>query len=387
MTQKRKHSLLSSVPTSILLLVAVAHAEPSVISPTIHLTTQSIVEDDTTATAVGGYLNIVTTPWHNLSAEVGFTTSQKIPLLNSDDAAGSSELFDENGDSFTNLNLANIRYQTKVLDAKIGRIILDTPYADRDDYRMVINTFEGFHATYTPLEELSIEGFGARAQSGYDAQYQNRFSPIAEGSDGFLAASLTYSPLEELSMSIWDYEADNIANFAYATLGYENELNDDVALEITLEAAHMQEYAQSEIDGTVLGVELEVEAYNLLLGFIYEYADVGENSYVSDGFGDGPYETSMDELSLGEVSEENIGSDIAAYKWRLGVDIRSLNIEYNFAYFDLRASAEHNLEHDVILFWDINEEWNFSTIYTYAQEDDETIKRLFTRLDFTFETP
>lgn len=369
-----------------LLLISAADLNSSFLKPQVQILTETILQDDTAATALGGYLDVETRPWFDLSAKIRFSTSQKVGLLTSTDAAGSSDLFSEEGNSFSLLNLANLRFNNNRFNAKIGRIILNTPYADPDDYRMLINTFEGFDSLLRLGGGVSLQCFGASAQSGYDAEVQNRFSPIAEGSRGFVALAAKYEPAEDQMLSLWDYHADKVANFAYATYGMEHTFASDAEVEVTFEAAQMREYADSGIDGTVFGVELEAEYEGYMAGFIYERVDVGRSKHVSDGFGDGPYETSMDELSLGEVSEENPGTDINAYKGRIGLEIGEVEVEYDFGYFDLKTFEESALEHDFYVYWPLNDQWRFYMILTDAETEDERTQRIFTRIDFTFNT-
>ena len=98
------------------------------------------------ATALGGQLKYETASLYGVSLGAAFYTSHRITFLSGDDEKYNNEL---SGDTHYDLLAeAYMNYQYDSFNLRVGRQLIDTPYADSDDIRMTPNTFEGIVASY-----------------------------------------------------------------------------------------------------------------------------------------------------------------------------------------------------------------------------------------------
>ncbi len=72
--------------------------------------------------------------------------------------------------SFAYVAEASIDYRSDLLQAKIGRIKVETPYADSDDIRMAANTFEGVWTNVNYTSSLTTQVMLLNKWAGYDSQ-------------------------------------------------------------------------------------------------------------------------------------------------------------------------------------------------------------------------
>ncbi|NOQ29514.1 MAG: outer membrane porin, OprD family [Helicobacteraceae bacterium] len=189
--------------------------------------------------AVGGKLRYETASLNGLSAGVGFYTTQKVASSPTVDKT----LFNSNGDGYSLLGEAFLKYEIGNTILKGGRQKLDTPLAGSDDARMVPNLFEAYLAINNDLADTTLiaghvtafapgsfanayNGGALGATAGYTAvagntaKHQGDFTnmgewAIGENTSGVSVVSATYSGIENVKLQAWDYYAWDILNAIY----------------------------------------------------------------------------------------------------------------------------------------------------------------------------
>ncbi|MEA2112315.1 MAG: OprD family outer membrane porin [Campylobacterota bacterium] len=347
--------------------------------------------DDNSAFAIGGTFGFDTASYRGFNLHVKATTSQNINALNSDAASSklAYDLFDENGESFTYLSHANLHYTNDILEMMAGRILIDTPYADSDDIRMAANTFEGLHVNSSLNEKVDIQGCYLTRWAGYDSgENQQEFKSLVDGGFGVAGASLNYKIDEENIASLWYYYVDDMSSIIYAEYAGHHYFTDEFHMEFGIQGSSIGELDDSSISGNVLGAMALLDYGPFFGGFSYNYGYIDEGKMITDGFGGGPYYTSLDEATIGAVSEAAMGQDVEAYRLGAGYDLESQNIVFEMVYGNLSSSDNRvNIdEFDVVVTYEIDDRWSVEGIFMkYTSKDPkEEFDRGLLRVDYHF---
>ncbi len=356
----------------------------------------------TAGTALGGIFGLDSASLYGMHLHLGAYVSQKVHSLNPDDPAKqNSELFDANGDAFVYIGEASLGYENEKLQAVVGRIRIDTPYADSDDIRMVANSFEGAWGNLNVSDNLQVQAYFLTRWAGVDSgDDQNVFKVLVDDGYGLAGGSLTYNLDEENILSLWYYNVDKESDILYAEGTGEVHLSGDFHVEWGLQGAHISERSDSGVGGTVLGAMLIADYELLYLGAAYNYVFEENGMRITDGFGGGPYYTSLDEQTIGAVSALSSGEDLRVFRLALGFDfsslgIKRLNAEFVHGHFLLADSSAEVKESDVVLTYAITDRWSFESIYSnvnmmnidYSNPENRELRdfqRLVTRLDYSF---
>jgi len=352
------------------------------------------------ATALGGAFGFDTASIRGWNIRLAAYVSQKIPILTGDGSRENRELLDEEGGSYAYIGEAGIAYRSASLLVNAGRIRVNTPYADSDDIRMSPNSFEGAHAVLNINDNLQAQGYFLTRWAGVDSgSDQNLFKPLVEDGYGAAGAGAIYASGENM-ISLWFYAIDKTSNVLYAESSGEHFFTGDFHLEWGLQGAHMQALSDSHVEGDVVGIVLIPEYRSFYFGLAYNHVFAGDGAVITDGFGGGPYYTSLDKQTIGTVSELVPGKDIDVYRLNLGLDLTPLgakgaNLELLHGHFLVQSSAAEVKENDILLTYQITERWYFESIYSninmmnidYSDPDNlgfVDLQRLVTRLDYAF---
>ena len=308
-----------------------------------------------TATAVGGRFGVKTAELYGFSAVAALQTSQKFWGINpSGTDALHPELYGSGGEPFTYLSEAQLQYRLGDLLLRGGRMKIETPYADPDDIRMAFNTFEGVSAGYAASDRLSIDLLYLARWAGFDSgEAQSEFVRLAEGSDGMMAAGLLYTPADEAEVSLWTYHVDGQYDLLYAEAVGRIHFRPLLHLEWGLQAVQMHALQGSGIEGNVVGAMGILHYRNLYGGLAYNRATVTADHVVTDGFGGGPYFTSLDEATVAAASEIFAGHDLSVYRLGGGVGFGDseggFHLEAVYGLFDPEALPSSIAETDLLL--------------------------------------
>ncbi|MEN8302666.1 MAG: OprD family outer membrane porin [Campylobacterota bacterium] len=356
------------------------------------------------ATAFGGEFGFNTASFYNFSAHISAYVSQSVNPLNPSADKRNEDFFDVNGKSFVYIAEASLDYNSDIVQTRVGRVRVDTPYANSDDIRMAPNTFEGAWANidYTPRLKTQLLYFNKWA--GYDSQdedasaSQHEFKNLVDSdSFGMLGASLTYEYAKNSEVSFWYNHIDSMAAIAYAeVVGIYFIDGDDFHLDYGLQVSSIAELDDSNVDGNVLGAMAIMHYRGAFLGGAYNISYSDEGKYVTNGFGGGPYYTSLDEATISAISEGAGTSGIPAsdnnaeafrigggYEFKnAGLDGLVLELVYGELYNDNGKIKEK----DAIVTYELGDRWYAEAIYTNYQSsrDNNTFDRALVRVDYSF---
>ncbi len=343
------------------------------------------------ALSVGGRFGFRTASYRGVNLHVNATTSQRIALLNpkKSDHTLAHDFFDATGDSFTYISHANVQYNSSSVNLKAGRFTLNTPYLDADDIRMAANSFEGGSLSYRMGEKVMLNALYVTRWAGYDSgENQHKFTPLTENGSGVGALGMTYMPDDEHSASVWYYHADAMSHIFYVEYSGHYNIADDFHIEYGLQGSYMAAIENSQVEGIVFGAMGIVDYGPMFLGLSYNRAGVNENEHITNGFGGGPYYTSLDEATLGALSEHALGEDVMAYRVGIGYEVKRMGLVIEGVYGNLRS--RHNevnvKESDLILTYTLNDALLVkASVMSYHMHDGSSdVKRGMFRVDYKF---
>lgn len=335
------------------------------------------VDTDTYGTSIGGILKYETAEWNGVKLGVGAYISQKLHFASGDVDEGkiNTDLFDMDGQSYAYVGEAYVDYTIDTLNIKVGRQLIDTPFADTDDIRMHPNTFEAAIATYTGLEGTTLVGGYVTRWAGYDSEdadnglSKDKFKKLGgEGSAGVVVLGAINESIENLAVQGWYYAIDEVSDAIYADATYAIPFSETMGLELSAQYAHFSEEKESGMDGSVYGVGAVFNVSALTLGAAYNKASNDEGKSVSNGFGGGPYMTSMEEMTIDGFE------DVKAYQLSAELDMSAVGIEglsFTTLYGDFKSTPAdmHVKEIDLIAVYEITEKLNAEV--SYAMIDDK----------------
>ena len=360
--------------------------------------------DTKRAISLGGEFGFNTASYYDFSLHVSAFVSQKVSALNPSSSTIKEDFFDVNGASFVYLGEASLDYNSDLFQVKVGRVRVDTPYANSDDIRMAPNTFEGAWANIDYSSELKTQILYFNRWAGYDSQdesvgaSQNDFKNLVSSDNfGMLGASLTYEYAKDSEMSFWYNYIDGMSAIAYAEIVGVYFINTEgLHIDYGVQFSSITELDDSNVDGDVFGAMAIMHYKGAFLGGAYNasYSDAGK--FVTDGFGGGPYYTSLDEATIAAISEGaatsgNPATDNDAQAFRVGAGYEFENIGAQGLVFELVYGELYNdhgkiKEKDVVLTYDITDRWYGEAVYSNYESscNNNTFDRGIVRIDYSF---
>lgn len=276
--------------------------------------------------AAGGKLKVTTKSFYGISGGLSFSISDDLDIAEGNGVP----FFDHNNNTYSIMDEAYIQGEWGNTNIKIGRVMLDTPFANANDIGMMPNTFKAGVLTNTDLPDTTITLAQIQAWHGVDlvaAQMDgeaaidpkkpSKFIEV-NGSNNVQVLGIAYEGVENLALSGWYYylkdaEIDGIAyvdaNYEGLTNGFNYALGTQYAL---------QNYSAAGADNaSIIGVHVSagLESAGLTLGAAYNKSS--DNAAIN-GFGRGPFYTNLDHLSLAEAGIDGEALMITA-KWDVSV--------------------------------------------------------------------
>jgi len=348
-------------------------------------------ETDLTTTIIGAEFGFQTKAINGFSFNILANTIQKVPVINPDDAKLSDEFLDKNKKSFTNISQASINYKSKDFESKLGRISIETPWANSDDIRLAPDTFEGAWTQYDN-DNFTYTSYYLNRWAGFDSadeNYgQNEFhNLVADDSFGMLGVSLTYHIDASNEASLWFDYIDKMTQILYAEITGDIHANSAAHIEYGFQAANMRTLSTSNIEASMLGGMGIYHYKKLFLGGSYNYAFIGRNKLISNGFGGSPYYSSFNESTLAGISENAPGEDISAYRISLGyTPLETLTCEIAYGDLDSKDMTYRIHESNAIVTYEAKEGLFIEASFTKfdANKDADDFNRALLRIDYNF---
>nr|WP_321267883.1 porin [uncultured Sulfurimonas sp.] len=356
------------------------------------------------ATAFGGEFGFDTAELNGFKAHFVAYVSQSVDFVNPDKEDLNEDFFAKDLNSFAYIAEASIDYNSDLFQTKIGRIKAETPFANSDDIRMAANTFEGAWANIDYTKSLKTQLFYFNRWAGYDSQdegaktYQNEFKDLVSSeSFGMAGASLTYEYAKNSEATFWYNHIDKQASIAYGEIiGIYFIDGEDVHLDYGFQATNIQELDNSNIAGNVFGA-MSIFHYNgVFLGGAYNIALSDKDEFITNGFGGGPYYTSLDEATISAISESAATSGLQTKDnnneaFRIGVGYEFQNqlldgLVFELVYGELYNGLGRITERNAIVTYDITDRWYLEAIYTDYKSscNNNTFDRSLARLEYKF---
>lgn len=193
------------------------------------------------------------------------------------------------GDTATLLGEAYLEYNSEMVDAKVGRQILNTPLTTIK-WSLMPNFYEAGVLTVKPMKNLSVTlaqvtgiSFGSRSAADWgligektktagvatprlqqspsgvsQAKFLNlgTAAGVAE-TDGITVASVGFQPMNNLALSAWYYMADNIAEMTYLDANYGMKVSEGTKLSLAAQ------YLAEDDEGSKLAGALDYSMYGI----------------------------------------------------------------------------------------------------------------------------
>lgn len=337
-----------------------------------YINQDNAVDTDTYGTSLGGVLKFETAAWHDIKLGLGAYISQKLHVATGDKDEGKAnpDLFAADTDSYTYVGEAYIDYSANDFTLRIGRQLIDTPFADTDDIRMHPNSFEAAIATYSGLEKTTLIGGYVTRWAGYDSGDDiSKFKKLGgDESNGVAVVGIMNESVENLALQGWYYAIDEVSKAFYTDATYALPFTETMELELSAQYANFSEEKGSGMDGNVYGVGAAFNIGALTLGAAYNKASNDTDKYVSNGFGGGPYFTSMEEMTIDGFE------DVKAYQLSAELDmadagLEGLTLSALYGNFKSTPSDMKIKEIDLIAAYELSEA--FSAEVSYAMVDDK----------------
>lgn len=305
--------------------------------------------DKESTVALGGRLGIKTNPVAGISAAATFYTTNAI-LGHSDNGMF---LNSKNG-GYSIVGEAYIQAEMGKTSLKVGRQVVDTPYADSDDIGMIPNTFEGVTLINQDIPDTTVILAVLSRWSGVDTEIPEKFNEMQASGDAVYVGGLIYEGIENTTLQAWQYKLDD-TDFNYVEAGYETE-SYSVATQ----------YIDQGHNNTAFGFSGAVNVGNLAVNAAYNKA----HGTVNNGFGGGPFFTSSEEHTVAEVVDQE--AVLVGAEYRIN-DVTLAVTHVNF------EKGEN--ETDYVVSYSANEKLSFDVIHADMHGDGKLI-RVFANYDF-----
>jgi len=310
-----------------------------------YITAENYVGDTASSSAFGGKLSYRSTHWNSLTAGATLYATQK--LFNHDN----SDFFSSRGESYAILGEAFIQGDFGHTVIKAGRFEFNSPYADTDDIRMLPNTFSGAVISNTDINHTTLYAVYLDQWSGVDSETPEDFTNL-NGDAGMLAAGVVYDGIENVDIQGWYYHGSDLADLVYVEAIY---AIGDLVMGAQLGSQTDKTIDNSGPNGDVYGVMASYALTEFILSAAYNEV----SGTIMNGFGGGPFFTSAEDHTIGDVLDQKA---LAVGLEYTGIDKLSVSILH--VAFDKGEN-----ETDLAALYEFNSDINIEAIYHHIYDD------------------
>lgn len=263
----------------------------------------------------------------------------------------------------------------------MGRQQIDTPLADSDDIRMILNTFEAYTATYEN-EGLTLMGGLLTRWQGTDTGLSSTDPWSDTGEDGTYFGGISYFS-DFIDTSVWYYDISkddnpnsatgNVANTSlYADLSLHMALSKDYALHASIQYINQNESDNSAIDSLIYGAMAEFVMFeDFAISAAYNKSKKQALKGSFSGFGGGTLYTNMDSMIIDAITTDR---DVQAVVAGFTYTYNDFGFIYAYGDFDANADSlgakEHIVEQNIGFEYTPNENLTIAAICV-KNEDKE----------------
>jgi len=205
-------------------------------------------DEDSYATALGGYLKYSTDANRSFYATVRFHTSQPIgPSLNRENTALFSS---ETGDQLTVNSEAYIGWRSEDRVLKVGNLMLKTPMMNDDTTRIVPWSYQGAAYTGKAIPHTKVQLYHISQIRSHTSDDYNKESASGEiGSAGVTMLSVKYDGIESLALQSFYYYAPDLYSTFIAQADYKHVIDEHNMFCLSIQyfnSGNGGKYAQTE---------------------------------------------------------------------------------------------------------------------------------------------
>ena len=299
-------------------------------------------EKTTTGAALGGHIKFETAKWNRLQFAIAPYFSEKISLLSGDAAKSelNGDFLDSNNQSFAYFGEAYFNYALENGQIRYGRQLLETPFINTDDLRMLPHTFEALWVNFSPLKNLELETGWVSRWAGFNTGGdQHKYKEA--GVEGVFALGANYASNDELKFQAWYYDVRESYQILYGDLNYLGLKN----LELGFQYGNYTEENASNTDGSVIGVMASYNLKPVTITLAYNKTDNDTGKSVSTGLGVGNFYTTMDDSHIADKND--------AVAYRVGLDYafsEDTNLGLFYGHFEDANTANFDLDEWNLIF-------------------------------------
>jgi hypothetical protein len=195
---------------------------------------------------------------------------------------------------------------------------------------------------------------------------------------------LAYRYNQESELSFWYQNIEYLADIYYGELNGVYDFNDDYHLDYGLQYSHMIEDKNSNVEGDVIGAMLIGHYRDFFISGAYNKALVDKDKTITNGFGGGPYFTSLDEWTIAAASEYLPGEDVDFYRGGLGYDVTAIYSSFEYAYGYLDIASKTVKEHDLVYTFNKDDKIQAQIVLMHYKLDNEKLNRAIVRIEYNF---
>jgi hypothetical protein len=329
----------------------------------------------TNSYALAGHYHFYTKRWNGFM--IGAEAYTVLNLgINQNQLNVNPDFFDADNKSFITLSQAFLDGKWGNTEIMLGRQTLDTPHADSDDIRMMPNYFEAYTITNSDISDLTLTAGYIRKMAGWEngidsAKFVNIYETLEvdKSTDGIYYASASYEGIKDLSLSLWYYNYNDIANVIYAEAGYMYAFSKDKTLTLGFQYDSSKESGTSLLgkqDSNTFGLSMELALEDVGLHILGAYnQDDGKTGAMGLSLGGGAFFTSMEDQTLDAVgSSAKAWMAGAGYHFEaIGIDGLIVGIAYGNFKADKSSTYESN-EIDAVIDYNFNDKFSLTAAFS-----------------------
>jgi len=198
------------------------------------------------ALALGLWAVYESPQWRGLSFGLGGYTSQ--PFLIDDPAHGGTGLLADGQTGFSVLGQAWLQGRMGASAVKLGRQILETPFINSYDVKMVPVTLEGAAFTNNSLQALNITAAhltGIKTWNDTTFQTMSQAAGFAGSDEPVSLAGAVWQPATGYSIQVWNYFCHQFMNTVYFQADATWSLSKELSLAASFQSIDQREVGQA----------------------------------------------------------------------------------------------------------------------------------------------
>ena len=326
---------------------------------------------DTYSTAIGGFLKYELADLNGYSSGVALITSQDMGIATGERKKSkyNDELSSSSG-YYTAVSEAYINYANNGFNLRIGRQVIDTPLADSDDIRMILNTFEAYVATYE-VSSFSFMAGNLQRWQGVDAGLDDGW--VDAGEKGTWFGGMTYS--DTVEFNAWYYNIADHLNAIYADIGISYDMSKNMSISLAAQYLDESELKNSGEAAAIYGASAELAAYDFAFSFGYNSSSKVDGKTSFSGFGGGTLYTNMDTMILDEITQDR---DATATVIGISYGTDAFSLSYANGAFvgdaDGTGAKANIVEQDVVLEYIYSDALTVSAVYIISEDQEASSK-------------